>query len=471
MRTLDEIFKGEKESDFLLDCSFDFGKWVTRVHGYDFKYFHKEWADALETKQRIAILAPTGYGKTTILGVCYPIWKAYYNSFWQGLVVSNSMPQATKILDQVKMELQENELLQRLIPPYAQLTWSKTEIAFATKGKMFCKPYGESAKGVHVNYVLGDEVSSYRDHDIWFRYIVTRATAKRGCVAAISTPVNEKDLMMSKLMRNPEYWHKSVSATIGGNSPFAAGEESIWPERFPLEWLKKTELELGKTGFAQQYLCKLVSESEEIPFPMPLLVHSRDLRITFMDKRPAGDTDPYYVGCDFAMAIKGDWTAYVVGKKTKDNKIQIVKIFRFRGMLPDAQLEILKGINSNYSPNKMLLDESNVGRMFVQDLIAENLPVVGFAFNPENRNSIIAKAITLEHQGNILRPYSKEPTEMSMMIDRLDHELTHFEVGKTPKGFATYLSAADHDDVAIAFFLMVKAAADERRFLSCIRAR
>ena len=67
MRTLEDIFQGEDEQQFLLDCRFDFGKWVTRVLGYDYKWFHREWIEALLSKKRIAILAPTGFGKTTIL--------------------------------------------------------------------------------------------------------------------------------------------------------------------------------------------------------------------------------------------------------------------------------------------------------------------------------------------------------------------------------------------------------------------
>lgn len=485
MRTLEEIFKGDKEEGFLLDCRFNFKKWVEQVHGYEYKWFHEEWINALETKNRIAIFAPTGYGKSTILAVCYPIWKLFYTPYWQGLICSNSIPQATKLIDQMKLEITENELLQRLIPSYSQLIWSKTEIATATKGKIFCKPYGESAKGVHVNYVLGDEVSSYRDHDIWFRYIVTRATAKRGNVAAISTPVNEKDLMNSKLMQNPEYWHKTYPATIGGKSPFDPKAESIWPERFPIEWLQKRELELGRSGFAQQYLCKIVPDSDEIPFPQHLLIAAHDLGPivsfendapkrkgkSFLDERPKGDGDAYYVGCDFAIALKGDWSAFVVGKKNKDNKIEVVKIFRFRGMMPSAQMEVLRGINRSFSPNRMLLDKSNFGEMFVNDLIAENLPVTGFPFTQENRNSAFAKAISLFNEGNISLPYSKEATPTTELIDRLEHELTHFAVDKTEKGYATYKSLSDFDDVAIAFILMVKAASEERKFLSYMRAR
>lgn len=463
MRTLEEIFRGESERDFLLDCRFNFQKWVTRVHGYEYKWFHKEWVDALESTKRIAILAPTGFGKTTILGVCFTLWKIFYIPYWQGLIVSNSVHQSTKVLEEIKMEIQENELMQRLIPDYAQLIWSRTEISTATKGRIFCKPYGENIKGVHVNYILGDEVSSYRDHDIWFRYVVTRATAKRGSIAAISTPVSESDLMTSKLNRNPEYWHKTYPAIING--------ESIWPERFPVSWLKQREKEIGKSAFAQQYLCQIVPESEEIPFPYHALVACHDLDKKLFEKRIEGDSDPYYVGCDFALSMKGDWSAFVIGKKTSDNKIQVVNILRFRGMPANTQKDILASINSNYMPNRMLLDKSTFGEMFVKDLVAENLPVIGFPFTQENRNAAFSKAIDLVNIGNVVLPYSKEPTQTSQKIDNLEHELTHFVVDKTPKGMATYKSLSEHDDVAIAFILMLKAASEERKFLSYIRSR
>ena len=103
MRTKAEILQGENEKDFMLKCFFDLELWCTRVLGFTLKPFHKEWLRLLKTENRIAISAPTGFGKTTIFGIAYPLWQALFEPGSQSLIMSkNIRTQSATVLEDIK---------------------------------------------------------------------------------------------------------------------------------------------------------------------------------------------------------------------------------------------------------------------------------------------------------------------------------------------------------------------------------
>jgi len=463
MRSLDEIFKGENPDDCLIRWGIGvegFKGWAENVHGLQIKPFHLEWVWALENCPRVAIQAPTGFGKSEIFSKTYPIWKSFYNENLWFLVVSNSMPQSSKLVEGVKTEILDNELLQKLIPADSWRFGSKTELDFATKCKYLCKPYSENVKGIHVNYVLGDEVSSFKDKMIWYKYVVTRATAKKGSVAAISTPETETDLI-SDLCRSSEYWNKIYSAEN-------AKGESIWPERFPTSWLKARKVEIGEIAYNLQYLCNTkipAYDSEQQPFPMKFVLPVLNPKLRF--EKEAGE-GVYYMAIDPAFSITGDWSAVAIGKRTPDNKIQISKLFRTK--LDEQLKEFVIANNSMFHPARIVIDTSTGGSMIMRELTMKNLPMVGFSFVQENRNATFRSVIGALHSQKVVIPTSDEDMETKTMTDVLVHELTHFMRDETPTRMPTYKSTSQYDDTAIAFIMLVKTINDEQPFVSYFRA-
>jgi len=460
MRTLDEIFKGKDQDECLIKWRFDFKGWAENVNGLEIKPFHLEWVDLLENYQRVAIKAPTGFGKTEIFGKAYPLWKSFYNEGLWFLIVSNSIPQSTKIIEGNKNEILDNELLQKLIPADRWRFGSKTELDLATKCKILCKPYSENIKGIHVNYVLGDEVSSFKNHDIWFKYVVTRATAKNGVVAAISTPESETDLM-AKLEGIKEYQCRTYPAINEKG-------ESIWPERFSLNWLEVRRREIGEIAFNLQYLCNTkipAYDSEQQPFPMKIVLPALYPKLRFEKEASDGI---YYIAIDPAFSITGDWSAVTIGKRTPEGKIQIVRMFRTK---MDEQLkEFVAANNSLFHPAKIIIDTSTGGSMILRELAAKNLPMVGFSFIQENRNAAFRATVGAFHSQKIIIPTSEEDMETKTMTDVLVHELTHFMKAETPTRLPTYQSTSQNDDIAMSFIMLIKSISDEQPFISYFRA-
>ena len=301
-----------------------------------------------------------------------------------------------------------------------------------------------------------DEAGLYDDPNLFFRAIVPTVTARKGHIMVIGTPISQTDLL-ARLSENPAYKVKVY--------PIIIGKKLLWPEKYSREFIRKLRNELAPDDFAREYLCKIV-DSEISVFPFKLLVKSFDKNLSF-EQEPDGKSF-YFVGCDFALAAKGDYSAFVVVKKREDGKIQLVNIYRTRGQPFEAQLETLKAIYNMYKPQKMLLDRSSFGEAFLSELAREGLPVTGFSFTQENRNSLFNSAIRKFQEQSIVIPYAERDMETVGQVDNLIKELTSFVVDKTRAGYATYVSRGKHDDCAIAFLLALKAAFEERPFLPYI---
>ena len=241
MRTLNEILNGEDINSFHMRGMVDPAFWIERVFGYYIKPCHKEWIDLWYKYDRVCIVAPTGFGKTCIFGIAIPLWILFYKPKEEVLVISKIMDHATKLLERIKDNILNNELLKRLEPEEKfKVTWTKTKIETSNGSRVFCRPYTESIKGFHINYVLCDELSSYVDHDIFFRYVLTRVTAEKGKLAAITTPESGVDLA-HKLLDNKQFVTKFYPAIKmkkfegrnGFDSPIYRNMEygeSIFPE-------------------------------------------------------------------------------------------------------------------------------------------------------------------------------------------------------------------------------------------------
>ena len=75
--------------------------------------YQLEWVKGMEKNDRIVIEAFTGSGKTTVVEA-YALWKLYFNKNIQILIVSFNVPQATRILDDIKQMIKESKFLKEM---------------------------------------------------------------------------------------------------------------------------------------------------------------------------------------------------------------------------------------------------------------------------------------------------------------------------------------------------------------------
>ena len=413
----------------------------------DIEDFHREWIWAIHNHPRVALIAPTGYGKTTVIGVAYVLWFIMYNQNKQVLIVSKSMPQSIKLLTAIKDIILDNPLFKHLIPAGNKDTWTKTEINTSTKCKIFCRPYSENIKGFHVDLIICDEASSFHDTSIYYRFVVTRATAKNGKVICISTPESIADLM-AQLQANPEYWSKTYFAEIDG--------KSTWEGHFPMRKLAKIRNEIGEAAYQREYLCNPQAERDRGVFSPANISECYDPLSSFC--YPSSEESQVYIGADFAIASgrTADFDAYVVVER-KGEYVSIIHGERHRGFPVVSKIDRLIELFNRYKPLRMIVDESMVGQAVVEGLREKGIPVEGQDFAARSRNKMLVGLNRLISDHKLVIPRNIKDEAALEFTNVLTGELLGFVESKTATQSVTLLSQAPHDDTVMALALACKA--------------
>lgn len=471
MITKEEIFQGKNETSFLLKCRMDFSYFCEYVMKKEIKPFHKEWCELLQREQRLAISAPTSYGKTQIFGICYPIWLSYFFPKSESLIVSAVVQgQSQTVIEKIKIELMDNELLQELLPDTKTKDFelSKTRMVLDNGSKIYLAPYSANVRGTHVDYLFGDEVATYKDkaddYIIWFRDFLSRVEGKGGKVAAVSTPVEPGDLIT--LLMNKKGWFSKIYAAIldkegkPAHQPYdKKNYEVIWPERHSFETLMRIREEQGVEIFERNYQCDPKAAVKKAIYDIKDITAGFDALRDFTHKLEGG---MIFIGADFAMSEHkdADKDAFVVIEKLPD-RIIIKHMEIHHGIPVEEKINRLLELARLHQPYQIICDESNVGKHIVQQLLNNGWPALGNPFGAKSRNTYLSTLKIVIGDRKIVIPYTKENFETIKLAEELTMQLVGFKEEKSPKGFTTYASTSPHDDLAMALALAVSGAEEQ----------
>jgi len=472
MRTLNEIMGNYSEPEFVVRCS-DYKFFCENVLGLDIQPFHLEWIEMIKTNKRVAIVAPTGFGKTEVLGRAFCLWTAYTEESKEMCIVSKTLPQARKVLAEIRECIENNELLEEeLIPKGKKHTWASADaMTLATACKIFVRPYSENIRGIHVDFLLGDEVATYNEHSIWNSFVVTRVNAKDGTVVAISTPKSISDLMQG-LLNNSEYVGKAYPAIVDG--------KSIWGSKFPIERLARIKAEIGVAAFEREYLVNPKAEVENALYPPHLLIECFDFQSGFTQLPLPGFT---IIGADFAIASgpRADYDAYVVLNKF-GRKATILHGETHRGFMIAAKVNRLVELYNKYKYRieddqaedvvpgtiRFVVDPSSVGQAVFDELRSRGLPVEAAKFDSSSRNQMLINLRQMIENKDLVIPRNKEDPLCMTFTDKMVKELISMVETQTKTRLITYQSKAAHDDTVMALAMAAKGVNQQREFVGMI---
>jgi hypothetical protein len=440
----EEFLKGRKKEEFLDSCS-DFNFFSTEVLQRDIQPFHLEWVDMFQHLSRSCIFAPRGFGKSTILGVDFTMWRLLFSPNKKFLVVSNAIHQSKRIIQEIKRSIKDIPILTYLKGD----TWTKMHITTPFGGEVICKPYSPNVKGVHVDYALCDEATTFKDKSIYYDSIAPTVNRFNGNICLIGTPESEDDLI-HELSGRSEYVLKKYVAEKDGRI--------LWPTKFPMSTLEKIKMKEGPLSYSKNYLCELYDEGTQL-FPLPTIVKTFDR--TFGFETVADGASDYFAGIDLAMAPEGDYAVFATVKRSPEGQIIISNIRRSRGIEYEEQELIAAEEYHKFIPGKTLIDDSVYGKAFIQDLRNKyTIPCLPFNFNPENRNSIINNLIRLFTPEKGAPPKIVLPMEEhdKAMMELFIKELSGVILSKTKTGLRTFKSTTKHDDMVMAVGLACFAA-------------
>ena len=458
MRTVKEILDGMNQIDFDLIASRDPVFFGRRVLGLIIKPFHEEWIDMFMNSNLTCIVAPTGHGKTNLMGIMMSLWIAQYQHNKEILIVSNTMEQSTKILDRIKDMIRDNEMLQNLIPIKQQeKTWSKTEIHLRTGCKIYCKPCNQNIRSYHVNYLLADEVAQYRDHQVFFKWIMTRVTSKMGKLVAITTFIDEMDLAHKLVGKEGEkrgFASKVYKAIDKEGNPF-------FPELYSKERLQEIKESIGSLAFDREYLSNTLS-IEDALFPPQMVASCFNEELGFSMK----EGEYTVMGIDIAVSAgaTADYSVFTIVENI-GRKTYIRRIERYRGMPISFQIDRIIELQNIFKCKHIYLDSSSMGETFVQELRQKGLPITPCDFSYKNRNDYLINLRRYMDEKRLVIPRKFEDSKCITMGDILYGELISFVVTKTPSGMVTYKTTSKHDDSVFSLALAIKGASSQKKFI------
>jgi len=465
MRTREEILDGMNIVDFLGRCKLDFKFFCERMLGItDYGGIHSyqlEWFYLIQNNNRIMIEAPSGFSKTTIVGVAYPLWILFNSNKKKILLISKTIPQAKDaMLSQIRSYIEDNEILKDLMPKDANLTWNQTQLRTTNDCVVTNRPYSVNIKSYRADYIILDEIDSYEDVNIYFDYVISRLNPG-GKIIGISTPENEGRLLALIRARNlGEYVIRKYTAIINCRvkGDYSTGK-SIWEEKFPLSYLLKLREELGEQFFEKNYMCNVRVGSEDSIFKLPHIMKGYDTSRKFTNIKEKNDGF-VILGADFAISggPRADFDAYVIIEKV-DNFYIIKHIEIWKGVPTPSKITRIEELIKEYNVDIVAADESNIGHDAIDGLLTKGYYVVSYKFTGgdygERKKTIVTLKNIIE-AGKLIIPRHPDDVEAINITNELIAQLTGFVERKSEKTQHKLLdSTALHDDIAMALGMAI----------------
>ena len=458
-------------TEFLYECKHNFKFWCNVVlqelylaeYG-GIKEFQLEWFNFVQENDRVVILAPSGFSKSTLFNIAYPLWIAFTQKNKQIMIISKTLPQAIRQLEILRTTIDNNELLQELRPKNADKSWSKQAVTTTTGCRIFVRPYSINVKGERTDYSILDEAASYDRPEIYLDYIVPRLNPK-GKIVLISTPESPVDLMARLDKPGLDYVHRTYPAVIMVNGE----RKAIWPERFPLAKLDKLKIELGENYYEKNFMCNPRAEEESAIYTYAMIedCFDKDRKFTF-----AHEGGNVYMGVDLAVSAgpRADYDCFVV-VELLGGFILLRHGEVHRGWSIRSKVDRIKELAQVYGDKlvSIVVDQSNIGQAVIDDLRDAALPVKGQDFHPTNRNKLLMNLKKVLEEKKLVIPFDQNDANTQKFVQTLILELVKFkEVTTDASGqrltASKYISTGSHDDTVMGVAMACMGSASEQPF-------
>jgi len=460
MRTREEMFGKMSEIDFIGRCRFDFKFFCERLLGLtNFGGIHKyqmEWFYLIQGNSRIMIEAPSGFSKTTIVGVAYPLWILFNFSNKKVLLISKTMPQAKdNMLGQIRDYIEDNELLKCLIPKDADKVWNQSQLKTTNQCSITNRPYSVNIKSYRADIIICDEIDSYEDTKIYFDYVVSRLNPG-GKIIGISTPESEGRIIgLVKARRLKDYVLRKYVAIVNCKvkGDYSTGE-SIWEEKFPMKYLMQLKDEQGEQFFEKNYMCNVKIGSEESIYKLNHIMAGFDSTRKFTNKKEGGFV---ILGTDFAISQgpMADFDAYVIIEK-RDNFYIIKYIEIWKGIPTPSKITRIEELIQEYDVDLIIADESNIGKDAIDGLLTKGYYIISQSFSAPERRKLLVTLKNIIDSDKLIIPRDPENLQSLDLTNTLVTQLLGFVEKESEKTkHKLLISTALHDDIVMALAMAV----------------
>lgn len=439
---------------------------TARSHGYFMPVYFSDYlkhpsakfhSEMLEITERTdlklgVVVAFRGSAKSTIFSLSYPIWSILgIQKKKFVLLISRTQTQARQLLQNIKAELERNELLKQDLGPFEepQDEWRASSIVLSKyDARITVLSADQSMRGLrHKSHrpdlIICDDIEDIastktqegRDKTFnWFTGEIIPAGDLSTKIILVGNLVHDDSLIM-RLKEKIEFGE--VSGVFKAFPLIDKYGECLWQEKFttPKSLAELRKEVMSQKAWEREFLLRMIPDEGQIIDPL-WIRHYHDIPT---DMYPLG----IYVGVDLAISKStyADYTSMVpmlVCEKDKKLYLYILpKIVHKRLSFPETctEIKLLEyKLRSEYLLNPLFFIE-NVAyqEAVVQQLKDDGVNVEGVRPQGDKRERLSLTATPLS-AGQIFFPYGKS--------NELEQELINFGVEK-------------HDDLADAFSLAV----------------
>ena len=360
---------------------------------FSFNWHHIEWANLVMNNNKFTIVASRDLGKTFFMTVCVSIWRAYrcdvnnkkpkykQNS---GIIYSQTQDMADKKLEEIQNIIIKNPILYaKLYPNNAKNTyWKAQRIVTKTGYDLIAKGFDAATLGYHVHHITLDDIlkeeamysAQYRKKTLYRFLKVVEPQLRElegGQMILIGTPQHNEDLL-GHIRDNlkDQYVYREYPAIFPNG-------RICWNKKLSRELLYNKLRTQGSLIFAQEYLCRAVSDQSTI-FPYKILNRAKDYSYSYV--YDISDFKHYesllYVasGSDFAMSgsVGADYTSHFVLGVSTTKEIYVLFWQRAKGVNYTEQMGYLKNIDSHFKPDIMAVENNNFQAIFEETYAEEH---------------------------------------------------------------------------------------------------
>jgi predicted phage terminase large subunit-like protein len=233
---------------------------MARLLGYEAATVHENMARSIQ-RSRSLVLAPRGFGKSTLLSVVRCIFELVRDPEIRILLVSCTRAQAEAFLREVRGHVEHNRGFRRIFGSVSGAKWTARELIVNTRRKIRKEPTifstGTDCALVsrHFDLIICDDIVSEDNSrtesgreklKTWFFKVLLPCLEPDARLALVGTRYHYRDLY-GYLLGTEFIPHPIIIRALDADGG------SAWPEKFSAELLEKVRRESGTVIFNAQY--------------------------------------------------------------------------------------------------------------------------------------------------------------------------------------------------------------------------
>ena len=442
---------------------------------------HIEIDAAIRSSKRVLVKAARGHGKSELMSVAYPIWKADRNAPGSLIYIfSGSQTLAEERLGEMVKQIEKNPKMQHLLPAAQdrkdgkKYTWNQREVNLVSNGRkttIRARGCGVRVRGGHPQAIVCDdlldddclysETRRRKAAEYFFSVPTNMIDPNVGQMVVVGTPFVNGDLY-DKIKDTKKYVCLSFPARDKKGEP-------LFPQRYSREALKNKEEEIGPQRFSREFLVMPVTDISSL-FPSHLF-DGTDIRVPYVLGLPnsywveRGCT--LYSGVDIALSAEVGADYFVIFTiAVEENGVRwIANIVHEKGVGFDRQLQYLEEEYALMQPDMFYIESNQAQRFLPQEAVRRtNIPVRMFVTSGKQPKEEWKKGMTSITMGKHTLDRGVPSLRMSLenrkwriprgdersieLTDRWMGELQciSFEDGRI-------VSAGEHDDLVMAMWM------------------